>query len=169
MVPLTGDEVIKILRLERHPVEGGYFIETYRCVDMLPQSVLPYNPGPRSLSTSIYYLLTPTAISALHQLQTDEVFHFYLGDPVEMLQLWPDGTTRRVILGHDLRAGHQPQHVVPGGVWQGSLLMPGGGFALLGATMAPGFDYADYVSGNRAELSQRYPGETERIRELTVE
>ena len=82
-------------------------------------------------------------VSALHRLPGDEVFHFYLGDPVRMLQLWPDGTSRKLVLGTDLGAGQVPQLVVPGGVWQGSVLVDGGAWALLGATMAPGFDYAD--------------------------
>ena len=165
---ITADEVIEILKLQRHPVEGGYFIETYRSAEVLPKEVLPHNPGPRSLSTAIYYLLTPTAISAMHRLPTDEVFHFYLGDPVEMVQLWPDGSTRVLQLGTDLRAGQLLQTTVPGGVWQGSILMPGGRFALLGATMAPGFDYADYVGGERDALATQYPEQMERIRKLTV-
>lgn len=165
---MTAEEVIALLKLQPHPVEGGYFRETYRSADVLPQNVLPHNPGPRSLSTAIYYLLTPTAISAMHQLPTDEVFHFYLGDPVQMLQLWPDGTSRTLILGTDLKAGHVPQTVVPGGVWQGSLLLDGGKFALLGATMAPGFDYADYVEGKRGELVAKWPARSELIRALTT-
>lgn len=164
---MTADEVIALLQLQPHPVEGGYFRETYRSNDLLPQAVLPRNPGARSLATAIYYLLTPTAISALHRLPTDEIFHFYLGDPVQMLQLWPDGSSRQLILGSDVKTGHLPQTVVPGGVWQGSVLMQGGKFALLGATMAPGFDYADYVSGDRAELCRLWPEHEQMIRKLT--
>lgn len=164
---ITAEEVIAALRLQPHPVEGGFFRETYRSVATLPQSVLPKNVGDRSLCTAIYYLLTPQTVSAIHQLPTDEVFHFYLGDPVEMIQLWPGGTSRQLVLGTDIRAGHLPQTVVPGGVWQGSFLVPGGKFALLGATMAPGFDYLDYASGNREELQQIYPEVAELIEKLT--
>ena len=121
----------------------------------------------RSISTAIYYLLTPRTVSALHRLPGDEVFHFYAGDPVRMLQLWPDGTSRTLVLGTDLAAGQVPQLVVPGGVWQGSVLVEGGAWALLGATMALGFDYADYASGDRAELTARYPGEAKMIERLT--
>ena len=165
---MTAEEVIAVLNLQPHPVEGGFFRETYRSADVLPQSVLPHNPGPRSLGTAIYYLLTPTTVSALHRLPTDEIFHFYLGDPVQMLQLWPDGTSRTLILGTDLQAGHLPQTVVPGGVWQGSLLMDYGQFALLGATMAPGFDYSDYVEGKREELLAKWPDRENLIRKLIV-
>lgn len=160
---MTVEEVIAALQLQPHPVEGGFFRETYRSAEVLPQTVLPHNPGSRSLATAIYYLLTPKTVSAMHLLPTDEVFHFYLGDPVEMLQLWPDGSTRVLTLGTDVLNGQVPQTAVPGRVWQGSVLAPGGKFALLGATMAPGFDYADYVSGDRAELSARYPTVAEKI------
>lgn len=164
---MTAEEVLALLRLQPHPVEGGFFRETYRSADTLPAEVLPRNGGPRSIGTAIYYLLTPTTVSELHQLPTDEIFHFYLGDPVRMLQLWPDGTARAVMLGTALRVGQHPQVVVPGGVWQGSALEPGGRFALLGATMAPGFDYADYCRANRADLLARYGEQADEIRRLT--
>jgi uncharacterized protein len=164
---MTADEVIDLLKLQPHPVEGGHFRETYRSTEKLPASVLQRHGAARSASTAIYYLLTPQTVSALHMLPGDEVFHFYLGDPVRMLQLWPDGSTRTLLLGTDLKAGQVPQLVVPGGVWQGSVLVDGGKFALLGATMAPGFDYADYVGGDRAVLTARYPGEAKMIERLT--
>ena len=164
---MTADEVIAFLKLQPHPVEGGFFRETYRSAETLPASVLPRQGADRSVCTAIYYLLTPKTVSALHRLPGDEVFHFYAGDPVRMLQLWPDGSTRTLVLGRDLQAGQVPQLVVPGGVWQGSLLVEGGSWALLGATMAPGFDYSDYVSGDRAGLAAGYPGEARMIERLT--
>jgi predicted cupin superfamily sugar epimerase len=121
----------------------------------------------RSLGTAIYYLLTPQTVSALHRLPGDEVFHFYLGDPVRMLQLGPEGSSRILTLGGDPLAGQLLQLVVPGGTWQGSHLMDGGQFALLGATMSPGFDYADYEAGRRDELCARYSQWAELIRRLT--
>jgi len=164
---MTAEDVIELLRLQSHPVEGGYFRETYRSGETLPAIVLPRQRGDRSISTAIYYLLTPNTVSALHRLPGDEVFHFYLGDPVRMLQLWPDGSTQTLTLGTDLKSGQVPQLVVPGGVWQGSVLVDGGKFALLGATMAPGFDYADYTSGNRRELTSKYPEAAALIARLT--
>jgi predicted cupin superfamily sugar epimerase len=159
---MTADEVIEFLQLQPHPVEGGFFRETYRCADSLDR-----HGDRRSISTAIYYLLTPKTVSALHRLPGDEVFHFYAGDPVRMLQLWPDGSTRTMVLGTNFKSGQVPQLVVPGGVWQGSVLIDGGAWALLGATMAPGFDYADYVGGNRAELTAMYPAEAGMIERLT--
>ena len=105
----------------------------------------------------------------MHRLQSDEIFHFYLGDPVEMLQLSPDGTGQTVVLGSDLRVGMQPQVVVPRGVWQGSRLVAGGKFALLGCTVAPGFDFADYEHGRRTDLIRLYPQFREKIVALTAE
>jgi hypothetical protein len=98
---------------------------------------------------------------------TDEVFHFYLGSPVRMLQLFPDGRGQEIVLGHDLLAGQQVQVVVLRGVWQGCCLEPGGDFALLGCTVAPGFEYADYESGARAELVRAYSAFKELITRLT--
>lgn len=165
---LTVEQVITALRLEPHPVEGGFFRETYRSIANLPADALPGYPGSRSVGTAIYYLLTPKTVSAMHKLPGDEVFHFYLGDPVRMLQLWPDGSTKEAILGSDILGGQQPQLVVPAGVWQGSHLEEGGSFALLGATMAPGFDYADYVQGYFAPLSEVWPmANAIRLRKLT--
>src|SRR5947199_8605757 len=122
----TADELIRHLKLQPHPKEGGFFRETYRAADVWPAAALPARYGhDRRASTAIYYLLTPTTFSALHRLRSDEIFHFYLGSPVRMLQLLPDGSGRTVVLGPDLLAGQQPQLVVPPGIWQGSMLDAG--------------------------------------------
>lgn len=165
---LNSETLKSLLNLVPLSFEGGYFAETYRAADSILQQCLPsrYN-GPRMVSTAIYYLLEPGTFSELHRVASDEIFHFYLGDPVEMLQLWPDGTTRRVVIGNDMEAGMRPQVVVPSGVWQGSRLVGEGKLALLGCTVSPGFDYADYESGSRERLSQEYPAVRELIRELT--
>lgn len=159
---MTGDDVIRALQLQPHPVEGGFFRETYRAAETVQRP-----GGERSVSTAIYYLLKPGHVSELHVLPGDEVFHFYLGSPVRMLQLWPDGSGKEVILGSDIGAGQVPQLVVPGGIWQGTKLLGADGFALLGCTVAPGFDYADYRSAARAELTAQWPAFAERIAELT--
>lgn len=164
---MTAEDVIRYLQLQPHPVEGGYFRETYRSPVLLPASVLPEQGASRAVSTAIYYLLKPGHVSELHVLASDEVFHFYMGEPVRMLQLWPDGSAREVILGTNLAAGEVPQVVVPAGVWQGSRLAGDRGFALLGCTVAPGFEYADYRSGRRAELISRWPALAREIERLT--
>lgn len=162
---ITAEEVIRTLQLEKHPVEGGYFIETYRSKEIVTDK----RRGERSYSTAIYYMLTggPGTFSEMHRLSVDEVFHFYLGDPVEMLFLYPDGTGKQVILGPGLEGGMRPQVVVPAGVWQGSRVRAGGNFALMGTTVAPGFEYTDYLSGSRKELVDLYPDFKELITEIT--
>lgn len=164
---MTADDVIRALNLQPHPVEGGFFRETYRTAASLPPGTLPTHGDVRSLSTAIYYLLKPGHVSELHVLPGDEVFHFYLGSPVQMLQLWPDGSAKEVVLGSDFVAGQVPQLVVPAGVWQGTRLLGDGGFALLGCTMAPGFDYADYRGASRAELLAKWPAHKDEITKLT--
>ncbi len=162
---MTVDDVVRILKLQPHPVEGGFFRETYRSTGKLD---FPGYPSLRSIGTAIYYLLSPGSVSEMHVLPGDEGFHFYLGDPVEMLQLHPDGSTATLVLGGDLLAGQVPQAVVPAGVWQGSRPLQGPhGFSLLGATMAPGFDYVDYTGGTRAELTAKWPAAAEAIARLT--
>jgi predicted cupin superfamily sugar epimerase len=167
---LTAERLIALLRLVPLPVEGGHYRETFVADETIAAGALPARYGrPKTLSTAIYYLLTadPDSFSALHRLPTEEVFHFYLGDPVEMLMLHPDGRGERVALGHGLEAGQRVQHVVPRGVWQGTRLLDGGRFALMGTTMAPGFDRQDYENGDRDELIRRYPAEADRIVRLT--
>ncbi|QDU22678.1 cupin domain-containing protein [Urbifossiella limnaea] len=159
---MTAADVIRVLELQPHPVEGGYFRETYRSATMMSA-----HGGTRAVSTAIYYLLKPGHVSELHVLPGEEVFHFYFGSPVRMLQLWPDGSGREVVLGSDLAAGEVPQLVVPGGVWQGTRLVGADGFALLGCTVAPGFDYADYRGATRAELTAKWPAFAEEIARLT--
>jgi predicted cupin superfamily sugar epimerase len=165
---LSAEEVIALLELRPLPREGGWYRETHRSALTLPAAALgPADTSGRSAATAIYYLLTPESFSALHRLPTDEVFHFYLGSAVEMLQLDPStGIGRILILGSDLLAGQRPQVIVPAGVWQGSRLCPGGSFALLGTTMSPGFDFADYQGGDPDQLAAGFPAFADAIRRL---
>jgi len=156
---MTTQELIALLDLKPLPQEGGYYRETYRSAVR--------GPDGKSAGTAIYYLLTPDTCSALHRLPTDEVYHFYLGDPVELLLLGPERGAI-ITLGPDLSSGHQPQFVVPAGIWQGSYLAGGGTFALMGTTMAPGFEFNDYEAGVRDALGRDYPLFKERIERLTA-
>jgi uncharacterized protein len=166
---LTAQQVLDTLKLQPLPAEGGFFLETYRSPQVIARSALPAGySGDRSTSTAIYYFLTPDTFSAMHQLPGDEVFHFYLGDPVEMLQLRPDGSGEIVVIGQAILGGMRPQVVVPGAVWQGSRLVSGGRFALMGTTMAPGFEFSDYKGGRRKELVAKYPQFAELIAALTA-
>lgn len=150
---LTAARLIELLRLEPLPVEGGHFRQTWRS----------------DAGTAIYYLLSddPDSFSAMHRLPTDEIYHFYLGDPVEMLLLQADGRVEDVTLGPDVLKGEHVQFVVPHGAWQGSRLRDGGRFALLGTTMAPGFDPSGYEGGSRERLIAEYPAAAAAVRRLT--
>jgi len=165
---LTAEKLIKMFDMKLLPEEGGYYAETHRSDHTVSASSLPEQyESDRSLSTAIYYLLTPDTKSMLHRLPTDEIFHFYLGDPVLMLQLFPDGTSKTIFIGQDLNGGHYVQVLVPKGVWQGSYLLEGGRFALMGTTMAPGFDFADNEIGDREELIKICPSQQDLIKRLT--
>lgn len=163
----SASEIIHALGLTPLPVEGGYYRETYRSADMLDAEAIARFDRSKSAATAIYYLLTPETFSALHRLPTDEVFHWYLGSPVRQLHLTREGQGGEVVLGPDILAGQRPQVVVSRGVWQGSILEPGGDFALLGTTMAPGFDFDDYEAGDRVTLTAGYPRFTDLIQRLT--
>lgn len=168
-----ANEIIKLLNLRPLTNEGGLFVQTYVSKEWIPTHCLPerYKGCTKPFGTAIFYLLTNDldSFSALHRLPTDEIYHFYLGDPVEMLLLYADGSTRRVVLGQDILAGQFVQWVVPRGVWQGSYLLPGGEYALLGTTMAPGFTPDDYEPGKRDFLLIQYPQVGDLIRRLTRE
>lgn len=159
---MTAKEIKRLLQLDPHPKEGGFFRQTY-----MSSLRFAVPQGERSAGTAIYYLLEPGTFSEMHVLPSDEVFHFYLGDAVEMLQLLPSGESRVVRMGQNLSAKEHVQVLVPGGVWQGTRLIGDGKCALLGCTVTPGFDYADYRSGSFAELSAMWPQEANRIRALT--
>jgi len=159
-MPMTANEVIELLELKPHVQEGGYYRETY-------QSQQRHGRG--ALATAIYFLLTPDTRSLLHRLPTDEIYHFYLGDPVELLQLFSDGSSTVSILGHHVEKGQHVQLTIPGGVWQGSRLQSGGQWALFGTTMAPGFRPEDFEAGQRGPLTVAWPSQAELIRNLTSE
>jgi predicted cupin superfamily sugar epimerase len=166
---MTADDVKKILNLAPHPREGGCYVRTYESGEMLAPAAFAdgrYRSA-RHTGTAIYYLLEPETFSEIHRLVSDEIFHFYAGDTIEMLQLHPDGSGRMVRIGNRLDLGERSQMVVPRGVWQGSRLAPGGSWALLGCTVSPGFDFADYEAGMRQDLCAGWPGFSNLIRELT--
>jgi predicted cupin superfamily sugar epimerase len=159
---MTADEIKSLLKLEPLTFEGGCFRRTF-----VSSTAVELQRGSRPVGTAIYYLLEQGSFSEMHVLDSDEIFHFYLGDPVEMLQLFPDGSSAVLTLGPELASGQHVQLIVPAGVWQGARLVGDGEFALLGCTVTPGFDFADYRNGSYAELVKKWPKEAERIRALT--
>ena len=160
---------IEKLQLEAHP-EGGYFRQTYKADLVVPKQVLPAGfGGARAASTAIYFLLQGKNFSAFHRLRSDEVWHFYAGEPLAVHVLEPPERYSRILLGRDFEAGHVFQAVVPAGCWFASHVADWNAFALVGCTVAPGFDFEDFEMGKRKELVRVFPQHRELIERLTRE
>lgn len=166
---MTADQVKKILGLVPHPREGGFYIRTYESGESVAADAFADSryPSPRFTGTAIYYFLEPGTFSEIHRLKSDEIFHFYAGDPVEMLQLHANGRGEIIRIGNRLDQGERPQVLAPRNIWQGSHLVPGGRWALLGCTVSPGFEFEDYETGSRAALCAGWPEFSALICELT--
>ncbi len=165
---VDAQQIIELFGMRPLSDEGGFYVETHRACERIERSGLPARyDGPRCFSTAILYLLTAESCSRLHRVSSDEIFHFYLGGPVSMLQLPPDGAGRLVTLGSDILNGQQPQVVVQAGTWQGAFVREGADFALIGCTVSPGFEFADYQRADRDELIRIYPDIAELIIRLT--
>lgn len=156
MKNITVEELVKLYALKPHP-EGGFYRETYRS---------QATANGRNLCTAIYFLLPAGGKSRLHRLGSDEIWHFYLGGPITIAQLFPDGREERVVLGPDPKAGQVQQHVVPAGCWFGAYPEPGTKCALVGCTVAPGFDFDDFEIGGQAALLKDFPASAELIKKL---
>jgi len=160
---------IEKLRLEPHP-EGGYFRQTYRSEVVIAREALPARfTGARAASTAIYFLLEGKNFSAFHRLRSDEVWHFYAGEPVLVQVIENGGLYSSILLGSDLEAGQVPQAVVRAGCWFASHVADWKAFAVVGCTVAPGFDFQDFEMGERAELVAKFPPQRELIERLTRE
>jgi predicted cupin superfamily sugar epimerase len=158
---------IEKLQLEAHP-EGGYFRQTYRSDVMIAREALPAGfAGARAASTAIYFLLEGENFSAFHRLRSDEVWHFYAGDPLVVHVISPEGSYSSILLGCELEAGQVLQAVVLAGCWFASHVADWSSFAVVGCTVAPGFDFEDFKMGEREELVARYPQHREVIERLT--
>ena len=168
-----AERLIEKLHMTQIPQEGPWFTVNYEGKDRLPGSALParYHGRDHATGSAIYAVMTNEDFSALHRLQTDETWHFYGGDPIEMLLLYPDGHGEIVILGPDVFAGQKPQFTVPQGVWQGSAPVAVGpeAYSFFGDQLAPAFDYHDFEIGYRDELRKTYPQYAARIDRLTRE
>jgi predicted cupin superfamily sugar epimerase len=167
LATVSAEYWIEKLRLEPHP-EGGYFRQTYKADLTLAQAALPVGfTGARAASTAIYFLLEGENFSAFHRLRSDEVWHFYDGAPLVVHVVEPEGKVSRIPLGRDVNAGQALQAVVKAGCWFASHVADWSSSALVGCTVAPGFDFADFEMGRREELVERYPLHAELIERLT--
>ena len=172
--PAPAARLIEQFKMVKIPDEGCWFVQTYRSAETIPSKDLParYGGTEHSTGTAIYALETRAGFSALHVLNTDEVYHWYGGSAMEMLLLYPDGHGETLVLGPDLSKGERPQIVIPHGVWQGSRPVEAAGpdaYTFFGTTVSPGFEYGDFRMGSRAELLKTYPKFTAQITALTRE
>ncbi len=166
---ITVEELIAKYQLIPHP-EGGYFRETYRSEGVISQQVLPEKfKGDRNYCTGIYFLLPQGKKSCLHRIQSDEMWHFYLGGSMTLILMHEDYGVQKMILGSNILAGEQVQFVVPAGWWFGGYPNTESSYSFVGCTVAPGFDFADFELANRDELLQKFPGSTDIILTLTPE
>lgn len=158
---------IEKLALQEHP-EGGYFRQVYCSSERIERAALPPRfGGVRSFSTAIYFLLSGRDRSALHRIKSDELWHFYDGSPLTVHVIDPSGSYRPILLGRDCEAGQVFQAVVEAGCWFGATVDDPAAYALVGCTVAPGFDYDDFELADREALLQLYPQHRAVIERLT--
>jgi uncharacterized protein len=162
-----AQEWIELLELKRHP-EGGWYRETYRSEETISKSALPSRfGGERAFSTAIYFLLEGEDFSALHRIKQDEIFHFYDGSALTVHVIDPQGNYSATKVGRHLEAGERPQAVVKAGCVFGATVSEPHSFSLVGCTVAPGFDFADFVMPGRDELCCQFPQHRALIERLT--
>jgi uncharacterized protein len=157
---------IKRLQLEPHP-EGGHFRQTYRGDLVLPKNCLPGFSGARAVSTAIYFLLEGDNFSAFHRLRSDEMWHFYAGESLVVHAIAEEGTYSKILVGANIEAGEEFQAVVKAGCWFAAEVRDKKSWALVGCTVSPGFDFADFELAKREELVRLYPQHRALIERLT--
>lgn len=163
----TIQHLIGLYQLQPHP-EGGWYRQTYQSSERIPAAALPERfGGDRPFSTAICFLLAAGHFSAFHRIKSDECWHFYAGDPLDVLVLLPGGELITTRLGQDSSSGQLFQYVVPANCWFASRPAPGSVYSLVGCTVAPGFDFADFELAAAHELVALYPQHEALIRSLT--
>lgn len=164
---LTAESFIQSLGLSAHP-EGGFFREVYRSRESIARSALPERfSGERCFATSIYFLLRSKDFSAFHRIQSDEIWHFYEGSALRLYVIMPEGTLQEMTLGRDATRGEVFQAVVPARCWFAAKVIAPDSFALVGCSVAPGFEFADFELAERQSLLAAYPQHQRLIEELT--
>lgn len=154
---MNATSLIQKLGLKEHP-EGGYFKETYRSDEIISKSNLGKQySGSRNQSTCIYFLLTSEKFSAFHKINQDEIWHFYKGDPLQLHIISKEGTYKTITLGNNFEKGETPQYIVKGGDWFAAEVPTKEAYTLVGCTVAPGFDFADFTLPERKDLIALYP------------
>ena len=163
---LNPQQLVDKYSLQPHP-EGGWYKQTYKSTESVAASALPERfGGDRPFSTAIYFLLEQGNFSAFHRIKSDECWHFYAGDRLQVYVIQQDGTLKIISLGQAIENNELFQYVVPANCWFASRPAPGSAFSFVGCTVAPGFDFADFELANADVLSKEYPQHAAIIREL---
>jgi len=154
--------LVEHYHLQPLPVEGTLFAGTYRSAQE--------NEDSKPVGTAMIgmYCDEPYSVSLFHKLKYDEVWHFYGGDPLRLVLLFPDGSSRDVIMGSDHQKGQLVQFVIPAGVWQAGHMIDGGRYSLFGCTVAPGFTDDIFEGGPHDELLKLYPDRADDINKLSI-
>lgn len=160
---MTANDYILHLQLNPHP-EGGFYKETYRCAEAIDFTGFE---GKRNISTAIYFLIEKGNFSALHRIKSDEVWHFYAGDALEVIEIDEVGNLISTLVGNNITKGQLPQYMVKAGRWFGSRVAAGGKFSLVGCTVSPGFDFKDFEMAGREALVAQFPEHATLITEMT--
>lgn len=164
---MTAADFVKKLNLLPHP-EGGFYKEVYRSTDTVSRAALPTGfSGDRVLATSIYFLIEKDNFSALHKIKSDEIWHFYAGDALEVIEINESGDLKKTSVGNNLETGELFQYTVKANTWFGSRVKAGGNFSLVGCTVAPGFDFEDFELADRKQLLKLFPEQKVVIEEMT--
>jgi uncharacterized protein len=167
MMSLTADQIKQMLGLQKHPT-CGFVAETYSAVIQVPANSLPaaFGSSARPVGSALYFLVTPDAHMVMHRVLSDQQYHHYLGDPLEVLTLYPDGSGAVTVVGSDLAAGQRPLLFIPGSTFHVSRLLPGGSYALLSAAAWPAVEPADFKEGDRDALVAAFPDFAQQIRDF---
>lgn len=155
-MPASIDSLVKLYDLKPHP-EGGFFKETYRSPFKILKTDNSHFTDARNISTAIFFLLPAGTKSHLHRIKSDEIWHFYLGGPMKLVQIFEDGREIQTLLGQDIHQGQILQHCVPAGCWFGGFPLPSSDYSFVGCTVAPGFDFRDFEMASKKDLKTRFP------------
>ena len=158
---------IEKLRLEKHP-EGGFFRETYRSAAKIDKCCLGNSfDDLRSVSTAIFFLLRGSEFSAFHKIKSDEIWHHYTGVSLTIHVIDQSGKYVKFVLGKNVAIGENLQVIIPAGSWLGATVNDPGSYALVGCTVSPGFDFHDFIIGQRDELINLFPSHKQVIKMLS--
>ncbi len=158
----TTKQVIEHFEMTTLPVESTYFVKTYRSKTSRPDG------SPDGSAIIALYSDEPRSCSLFHRLKYEEVWHFYAGDPIRLVLLYPDKTSKEVILGNDFSKGQLVQFTVPANVWQAGEIVKGGEWGLFGCTMSPGFTGEIFEGGHYSDLIHDFPDREEDLKKLAV-